>query len=185
MIYTINGEFIDEKIIENMDNSTASFNSLRFHDSDKKPANLTFTNNKLILSQEDNKNMLSTMLDVDFADKTIGIYGNLNSHNNIIFYPDSNESKPEVDKGIIFYNKNKKIVGSIHKDNKDKSDIVFRTGYSNQDPFELSEKMRIKNSEDRVKITGTLDTDSLCIGDTCLDKSDIRWIKTRGSNVSN
>ena len=53
-MYTINGNYIElnkksikkEKIIENMDNATASFNTLQFHDSKTNPASLTYNNNK-------------------------------------------------------------------------------------------------------------------------------------------
>ena len=187
-MYTINGNYIElnknsrkEKIIENMDNATASFNTLQFHDSKNKPASLTYTSNKVMLTQEEKDKSLTTMLDVDFANKTVGVYSNFNLQDNLIFYPESKEDKQEVNKGIIFYNKNKKAVGSIHKDSKDKSDIVFRTGYSNESAFDLTERMRIKNAENRVKITGSLDADELCLGDVCLDKKDIEWIKSRGN----
>ena len=187
-MYTINGNYIElnknsrkEKIIENMDNATASFNTLQFHDSKNKPSSLTYANNKVMLTQEEKDKSLTTMLDVDFANKTVGIYSNFNLQDNLIFYPESKEDKQEVDKGIIFYNKNKKAVGSIHKDSKDKSDIVFRTGYSNESAFELTERMRIKNAENSVKITGSLDVDELCLGNVCLDKKDIEWIKSRGN----
>ena len=136
-MYTINGNYIEfnknskkDKIIENMDNSTASFNSLQFHDSNNTPASLTYSNNKIMLSKEDTKKNLTTMLDVDFANKTLGVYSNLNIQDNIVFNPNTDDSKPEVNKGLIFFNKNNKAVASIHKDSKDKSDLIFRTGYS-------------------------------------------------------
>ena len=189
-MYTINGEYIkkssfkkQERIIENMDNSTASFNTLRFHDDNKKPVSLSYVGNKIMLSQQGENNSLSTMLDFDFAKKTVGIYSNSNFQNNISFIPDPSDKKPEVNKGLMFYNKNKKVVASIHKDSKDKSDIVFRTGFSNESGFDLTERMRIKNSENRVKVSGTLDADELCLGDTCIDKSDLLWIKTRGNTI--
>ena len=104
-MYTINGNYIElnknskkEKIIENMDNSTASFNSLQFHDSNSKPASLTYSNNKIMLTKEDTKKNLTTMLDVDFANKTLGVYSNLNLQDNIVFNPNSDENKPEVNK---------------------------------------------------------------------------------------
>tara|TARA_B100000161_G_scaffold221601_1_gene166933 strand:+ start:712 stop:1284 length:573 start_codon:yes stop_codon:yes gene_type:complete len=187
-MYTINGDYIEirnssrkEKIIENMDNATASFNTLQFHDTKNKPASLTYSGNKIILSQEKEDNSLSTMLDVDFAKQTVGVYSNFNIQDNLIFYPDSKDNKQEVDKGLIFFNKNRKAVASIHKDSKDKSDLVFRTGYSNESAFDLTERMRIKNSENRVKISGSLDAEELCLGDVCLDKKDIEWIKSRGN----
>lgn len=188
-MYTINGNYIKlnkksikkEKIIENMDNATASFNTLRFHDSKNKPASLTYNNNKVMLSQENKNNSFNTMLDVDFTGKNVGVYSNFTLQDNLIFYPENKEDKQEVNKGIIFYNKNKKVVGSIHKDSKDKSDIVFRTGYSNESAFDLTERMRIKNAENRVKISGSLDADELCLGNVCLDKKDIEWIKNRGN----
>ena len=187
-MYTINGNYIElnknfrkEKIIENMDNATASFNTLQFHDSKNKPASLTYANSKVMLTQENKDKSLTTMLDVDFANKTVGVYSNFNLQDNLIFYPESKDDKQEVDKGIIFYNKNKKAVASIHKDSKDKSDIVFRTGYSNESAFDLTERMRIKNSENRVKVSGSLDADELCLGNVCLDKKDIEWIKSRGN----
>ena len=189
-MYTINGNYIEfnknskkDKIIENMDNSTASFNSLQFHDSNNTPASLTYSNNKIMLSKEDTKKNLTTMLDVDFANKTLGVYSNLNIQDNIVFNPNTDDSKPEVNKGLIFFNKNNKAVASIHKDSKDKSDLIFRTGYSNESPFDLTERIRIKNSENRVKVSGSIDADELCLDNLCLNKKDIEWIKSRGNPI--
>ena len=182
-MYTLNGQYIkkinndSKKIIEHMDNATASFNSLRLHDKEKEPVNLTYANDKVMLTKENKNKTLTTMLDVDFAKETVGIYSNMTLQNNLIFYPDTNEDKKEISKGMIFYNKNKKIVGAIHKDSKDKSDLVFRSGYSDESAFGLTERLRINNSENRVKVSGALDADELCLGDTCLNKSELKKLK--------
>jgi hypothetical protein len=194
-MYTINGKFIKslpepkklepikknknkEKIIEHMDNSTASFNSLRFHDQERDPVNLSYLNDKVTLTKENKNNGFTTMLDVDFANDAISIYSNLTIENNLIFYPNTDEEKVnEINKGMIFYNKDKKIVGAIHKDSKDKSDIVFRSGYSDESAFGLTERLRINNSENRVSIKGAVDADQLCLGSTCITKADLDKIK--------
>lgn len=188
-MYTLNGKYIKKipeikevsndsnRIIEHMDNSTASFNTLRLHDKEKDPVNLTYASDKVMLTKENKDKTFTTMLDVDFAKETVGIYSNMTLQNNLIFYPDTNEDKKEISKGMIFYNKNKKIVGAIHKDSKDKSDLVFRSGYSDESAFGLTERLRINNSENRVKVSGALDADEICLGDTCLNKSELKKLK--------
>ena len=188
-MYTLNGQYIkklptikkinndSEKVIEHMDNATASFNTLRLHDKDKKPVSLAYRDDKVMLTRENKDKTFTTMLDVDFAQETVGIYSNMTLQNNLIFYPDTNEDKKEISKGMIFYNKNKKIVGAIHKDSKDKSDLVFRSGYSDESAFGLTERLRINNSENRVKVSGALDADEICLGDTCLNKSELKKLK--------
>ena len=183
-MYTINGKYIkfsppikNKKIIEHMDNATASFNTLRLHDKDNEPANITYINNKVMLTKENKDKSFKTMLDVDFANDTIGIYSNATIQNNLIFYPENNEDNKEINKGMIFYNKDKKIVGAIHKDSKDKSDLVFRSGYSDESAFGLTERLRINNSENKVKVSGAIDADQLCLGSTCINKSDLDKLK--------
>ena len=73
-MYTMNGKYFspvkeDKRIIEHMDNSTASFNTMRFHDSDKPNVNLSYLSNKLILSKE-NEDIMKTYLDVNFANES-------------------------------------------------------------------------------------------------------------------
>ena len=183
-MYTINGNYIknikkNNKIIENMNNSNTTFNSLKFTQKNKPDIELNYFNDKLMLIKDSKKEPISTLLDLDFANKTMNVYSNLNIENNMIFYPSSNETVQEIDKGIIFYNKNQKIVGSIHKDNKDRSDLVFRTGYSNESAFGLTERLRIKNGENRVKVSGSLDADQICLGDVCLNKNELKEMKSK------
>jgi len=193
-MYTINGKYIkfnpkmkNKKIIEHMENSTASFNTLRLHDKDKEPVSMTYINDKVILAKENKDKSFTTMLDVDFANDIVGIYSNATIQNNLIFYPEKNEDKKEISKGMIFYNKDKKIVGAIHKDSKDKSDLVFRSGYSDESAFGLTERLRISNSENRVKISGALDADQLCLGSTCINKTELDSLKklllTKNNNL--
>jgi phage pi2 protein 07 len=183
-MYTSNGKYINfnrkiknKRIIEHMDNATASFNTLRLHDKCKEPVSITYMSDKVMLTKENKDKTFKTMLDVDFANDTVGIYSNATIQNNLIFYPENNEDKKEISKGIVFYNKDKKIVGAIHKDSKDKSDLVFRSGYSDESAFGLSERLRISNSENRVKISGALDADQLCLGSTCLNKTELDSLK--------
>lgn len=183
-MYTSNGKYINfnrkmknERIIEHMDNATASFNTLRLHDKDKEPVSITYMSDKVMLTRENKDKSFKTMLNVDFANDTVGIYSNATIQNNLIFYPENNEEKKEISKGIVFYNKDKKIVGAIHKDSKDKSDLVFRSGYSDESAFGLSERLRISNSENRVKISGALDADQLCLGSTCLNETELDSLK--------
>jgi len=189
-MYTINGKYISsipkkeklivprkEKIIEHMDNATASFNTLRFHDKDSDHVNLSYVGNKLTLSRENKDKSLTTMLDVDFANDALGVYSNISLQNNLIFYPEIDSEQKEINKGLIFYNKDKKIVGAIHKDSKDKSDIIFRSGYSDESAFGLTERLRINNSENKVKVSGAIDADQLCLGSTCINKSDLDKLK--------
>ena len=189
-MYTINGKYINsmpkkeklimskkEKVLEHMDNATASFNTLRFHDKDSEHVNLTYVGNKLTLSKENKDKSLTTMLDVDFANEALGVYSNLSLQNNLIFYPETDSNQNEINKGMIFYNKDKKIVGAIHKDSKDKSDIIVRSGYSDESAFGLTERLRINNSENRVKVSGALDADQLCLGSTCINKADLDKLK--------
>jgi len=167
-MYTSNGKYINfnrkiknKRIIEHMDNATASFNTLRLHDKNKEPVSITYIGDKVMLTKENKDKTFKTMLDVDFANDAVGIYSNATIQNNLIFYPENNEEKKEISKGMVFYNKDKKIVGAIHKDSKDKSDLVFRSGYS----------------ENRVKISGALDADQLCLGSTCLNKTELDSLK--------
>lgn len=194
-MYTINGKFIksipepkklesikknknQEKIIEHMNNATASFNTLQLHDKNKDPVNISYINDKVSLVRENKDKGFTTMLDVDFANDALSVYSNLTLQNNLIFYPENNDEKnTEINKGLIFYNKDKKIVGAIHKDSKDKSDMVFRSGYSDESAFGLTERLRINNAENRVSVKGTIDADQLCLGSTCISKADLDKIK--------
>ena len=191
-MYTINGKFIksipekkplintknNKKIIEHMDNSIASFNSLQFHDKDSQPATLKYIKDRIILSKENKNGPMTTMLDIDFANDALSIYSNLTVQNNLIFYPDSEDNKKgELNKGLIFYNKDKKIVGAFHKDGKDKSDLVFRTGNSDESAFGLTERLRIHNAENRVSVKGSIDAEQLCLGSTCINKGDLDKLK--------
>ena len=120
-MYTLNGKYIKstpkinklvlpkkEKVIEHMNNATASFNTLRLHDKDKEPVNIAYVNDKVMLTKENKDKSFTTMLDVDFAKNAVGIYSNATIQNNLIFYPDEDEDKNEISKGMIFYNKKKK-----------------------------------------------------------------------------
>jgi len=78
---------------------------------------------------------------------------------------------------MIFYNKDKKIVGAIHKDSKDKSDLVIRSGYSDESAFGLTERLRVLNSENRVEIAGSLGAKQLCLGSTCINESELKKLK--------
>ena len=197
-MYTINGKYIksipkkekliipkkektimskNKKIIEHMDNATASFNTLRFHDKDSENVNLSYLGDKLTLTKENKDKTLTTMLDVDFANDALGVYSNLTLQNNLIFYPEKDTEQKEINKGLIFYNKDKKIVGAFHKDSKDKSDLIIRSGYSDESAFGLTERIRINNSENRIKISGALDADQLCLGSTCINKADLDKLK--------
>ena len=99
------------------------------------------------------------------------------TQNNLIFYPEKDTEQKEINKGLIFYNKDKKIVGAFHKDSKDKSDLIIRSGYSDESAFGLTERIRINNSENRIKISGALDADQLCLGSTCITKADLDKLK--------
>jgi hypothetical protein len=182
LMYTINGKYItfkknNNKIIEHMDNSTASFNTLSFHDKGKPSAKLSYLEDKLVLNRVDKNNKINSMVSVDFANDTTSIYSNLTLKDNLIFYPDIEEEKMEVNKGMIFYNKDKKIVGAIHKDSKDKSDLVIRSGYSDESAFGLTERLRVLNSENRVEIAGSLGAKQLCLGSTCINESELKKLK--------
>ena len=196
-MYTINGKYIKsfpknnkekfksinkDRIIETMsntnNNATASFHSLKLHDGDKDPVHINYTNDRFSLSKENKDNTMKTILDADFKNEALSVYSNMSLQNNLIFYPDEDEDKKEINKGIIFYNKDKKIVGAIHKDSQDKSDLVFRTGYSDEQATGLSERMRILNSENRIKISGSVDANQICLGNTCLNEVELKKLKS-------
>jgi hypothetical protein len=193
-MYTLNGKYINfknscqkckniepmtnsKKVIEHMDNATASFNTLSFHDKDKPKVTFNYINDKISINRMDKNSKINSMVSLDFANDTTSIYSNLTLKDNMIFYPDSQEQKMEVNKGMIFYNKDKKIVGAIHKDSKDKSDLVFRSGYSDESAFGLTERLRIVNSENRVEVSGSLGTKQLCLGSTCLNEGELKKLK--------
>ena len=187
-MYTINGKYVTfknrKKVIEHMDNSTASFNTLSFHDKNKPSAKLSYLEDKLVLNRIEKDNKIKSMISIDFAKETASIYSNLTLKDNLVFYPDAEEEKMEVSKGMIFYNKDKKIVGAIHKDSKDKSDIVIRSGYSDESAFGLTERLRVLNSENRVEVSGSLGAKQLCLGSTCINESELKKLKkVIGSNV--
>lgn len=193
-MYTLNGKYINfknscqkckniepmtnsKKVIEHMDNATASFNTLSFHDKDKPKVNFNYISDKITINRIDKDSKINSMVSLDFANDTTSIYSNLTLKDNLIFYPDTEEQKMETNKGMIFYNKDKKIVGAIHKDSKDKSDLVIRSGYSDESAFGLTERLRIVNSENRVEVSGSLGTKQLCLGSTCLNESELKKLK--------
>lgn len=193
-MYTLNGKYINfknscqkckniepmtnsKKVIEHMDNATASFNTLSFHDKDKPKVNFNYINDKITINRIDKDSKINSMVSLDFANDTTSIYSNLTLKDNLIFYPDTEEQKMETNKGMIFYNKDKKIVGAIHKDSKDKSDLVIRSGYSDESAFGLTERLRIVNSENRVEVSGSLGTKQLCLGSTCLNEAELKKLK--------
>ena len=193
-MYTLNGKYINfenrckkcgnietmtntKKVIEHMDNATASFNTLSFHDNEKPKVNFSYLNDKIVVNRKDKDGKINSMVSLDFANDTTAIYSNLTLKDNMIFYPDNEEKKMEVNKGMIFYNKDKKIVGAIHKDSKDKSDLVISSGYSDESAFGLTERLRVVNSENRVEISGSLGTKQLCIGSTCLNEGELKKLK--------
>jgi len=197
-MYTLNGKYINfknscqkckniepmtnsKKVIEHMDNATASFNTLSFHDKDKPSVKFSYIGDKIIINRQEKGGKdgpkINSIVSMDFANDTTSIYSNLTLKDNLIFYPDTEEQKMETNKGMIFYNKDKKIVGAIHKDSKDKSDLVFRSGYSDESAFGLTERLRIVNSENRVEVSGSLGTKQLCLGSTCLNEGELKKLK--------
>ena len=195
-MYTLNGKYINfknscqkckniepmtnsKKVIEHMDNATASFNTLSFHNKDKPSVKFSYIGDKIIINRQDVKDSskINSFVSMDFANDTTSIYSNLALNDNLIFYPDNEEEKMETNKGMIFYNKYKKIVGAIHKDSKDKSDLVIRSGYSDESAFGLTERLRIVNSENRVEVSGSLGTKQLCLGSTCLNETELKKLK--------
>ena len=206
-MYTLNGKYINfenrcqkcnnkkniehmsnsNKLIEHMDNSTASFNTLSFHDKDKPSVKFNYIGDKITINREEKGDKgapkINSMISMDFANDTTSIYSNLTLKDNLIFFPDTEEQKLETNKGMIFYNKDKKIVGAIHKDSKDKSDLVFRSGYSDESAFGLTERLRIVNSENRVEVSGALGAKQLCLGSTCFNEGELIKLNQRNYKV--